>query len=76
MAILRARKMLAEAAKAVAAGESPRGVVRDPGANNFNDIVVITKRLSEGVDSRAYCEELAGSELYALEPFTEAASRA
>jgi phthalate 4,5-dioxygenase oxygenase subunit len=75
VAILRARKMLAEAAKAVAAGKSPPGVVRDPVANNFNDIVVITKRLAEGVDSRAYCEELAGSDLYTLEPFTAAASR-
>ena len=68
VAILRARRLLAEAAQAVAAGETPRGVVRDPGENTFNDIVVVTKRLPAEVDSRAYCEELAGSDLYTLEP--------
>ena len=68
VAILRARKLLAEAAQAVAAGESPRGVVRAPAENAFNDIVVVTKRLSADLDVQAYCRELAGSDLYTLEP--------
>ena len=70
VAILRARKLLAEAAQAVADGESPRGVVREPAENDFSDLVVVTQRLGPETDSRAYCEELTGSGLYALEPLT------
>jgi phenylpropionate dioxygenase-like ring-hydroxylating dioxygenase large terminal subunit len=68
VAILRARKLLAEAAKAVAAGETPRGVVRDPAENNFDDCVVVTKRLPAGIDAHAYYEELAASAMYELNP--------
>jgi hypothetical protein len=68
VAILRARKQLAEAAKAVAAGEAPLGVVRDPKDNDFSDLVVITKRLPASVSPQAYCAELAASDLYTLAP--------
>jgi phthalate 4,5-dioxygenase len=68
VAILRARKQLAEAAKAVAAGEAPLGVVRDPKDNDFSDLVVITKRLPANVSPQAYCAELAVSDLYTLAP--------
>jgi len=67
-AILRARKQLAEAAKAVAAGEAPLGVVRDPKDNDFSDLVVITKRLPASISPQAYCAELAASDLYTLAP--------
>lgn len=72
VAILRARKQLAEAAAAVAAGNDPRGVVRDPAENDFSDVVVVTQRLTAGVTSRAYCDELAASDMYVLEPLINA----
>jgi phthalate 4,5-dioxygenase len=68
IAILRARKMLAEAARAVANGEDPRGVKRAPEANDYDDLVVVTMRLPGDVDQRAYCAELAASHMYALNP--------
>ena len=68
VAILRARKLLAEAARDVADGKQPRGVIRDPAENNFDDCVVVTKRLPADVDARAYYNELAASAIYELNP--------
>ena len=68
VAILRARKLLAEAANDVAAGQTPRGVVRDPAENTFDDCVVVTRRLTGGMDAHACYEELAASAMYELNP--------
>jgi phthalate 4,5-dioxygenase oxygenase subunit len=68
IAILKARKLLAEAAKDVADGKTPRGVIRDPAENDFDDCIVVTKRLTKDQDSRAYYAELAASAIYELNP--------
>jgi len=68
IAILKARKLLAEATKDVAEGKTPRGVIRNPAENNFDDCIVVTKRLAAGVDSRAYYAELAASSISELNP--------
>lgn len=68
VAIARSRRLLAEAIRTMEAGGDPRGVVRDPAQNNFDDIVVITKQLPAGTDVRAYCSELAAGQLYELGP--------
>jgi phthalate 4,5-dioxygenase oxygenase subunit len=68
VAIIRARKLPAEAASAVAAGERPRGVVLDPAENVFDDCVVVTKRLTADQDAHACYEELAASARYELNP--------
>lgn len=68
VAILRSRKLLAEAATAVAAGELPRGVARRPQENDFSDVIVLTKRVPDGFDKESYCAELAASDYYALDP--------
>jgi phenylpropionate dioxygenase-like ring-hydroxylating dioxygenase large terminal subunit len=64
VAIARARRLLAEAIRTMEAGGDPRGVVRDPVENVFDDIVVITKQLPAGTDKRAYCNKLASERMY------------
>lgn len=45
IAIVRARRMLDEAATEVAAGRDPRGVIRNPEDNHFADLVVVTREI-------------------------------
>jgi hypothetical protein len=66
VAIARGRRLLAEAIRTMQAGEDPRGVVRDPAGNRFDDVVVVTQELSVTADIHAYCEELAASRMYEL----------
>jgi len=57
VAIARARRLLAEAIRTMEAGGDPRGVVRDPVENVFDDIVVITKQLPAGTDITALLQQ-------------------
>jgi hypothetical protein len=66
--IARLRKHLLEAVRDMEAGRDPRGVIRDPAENSFDDIVVVTKHVPPGSDNRAVCEQLAASGLYTLNP--------
>jgi phthalate 4,5-dioxygenase len=68
VAIARSRRLLAEAIRTMEAGQDPRGVVRDPAENVFDDIVVVTKQLPGGTDKQAYCNELATGRMYELVP--------
>ena len=56
IAIVRARRMLDEAAQAVAADQDPRGVIRDPEQNSFHDMVVITAEVAQEESETAFCE--------------------
>ena len=56
IAIVRARRMLDEAAQAVAAEQDPRGVIRDPEHNHFHDMVVITAEVDKEESEIAFCE--------------------
>jgi hypothetical protein len=68
IAIVRARRMLDEAANAVAAGQEPRGVVRNNAENDFTDLVVITGEISSTDSKESYCTRYAGDpSLFALE---------
>jgi phthalate 4,5-dioxygenase oxygenase subunit len=66
VAIARARRLLAEAARAAETGADPRGVVRDPADNVFDDIVVVTQELTGNADIHAYCANLVASHMYEL----------
>ncbi|MFA5976555.1 MAG: Rieske 2Fe-2S domain-containing protein [Elusimicrobiota bacterium] len=55
IAIMRARRMLDEAAKIVAEGGDPRGVVRSEAENDFSDLVVITGEIESDDAKEAYC---------------------
>lgn len=66
--ILRSRRLQLEALRALETGEDPRGVIRDPAENDFDDIVVVTLPIPSDADKYAVCSELAASHLYALEP--------
>ncbi len=68
VAIARERRLLAEAIRTMEAGGDPRGVVRDPTGNAFDDIVVVTQRLPVDADIYAYCNELAAAHMYELVP--------
>jgi phthalate 4,5-dioxygenase oxygenase subunit len=69
VAIMWARRALDEAAKAVANGEDPRGVVRRPEENEFRDLVVYTGVLKPGMTKEAYIADLEQREdLYRLVP--------
>jgi phthalate 4,5-dioxygenase oxygenase subunit len=48
VAIVRARRMLDEGAKAVSEGRDPAGVVRTKDANDFRDMVVVTATIAAG----------------------------
>jgi phenylpropionate dioxygenase-like ring-hydroxylating dioxygenase large terminal subunit len=48
IAIVRARRMLDEAAKMVAEGRDPPGVIRNVEENDFRDMVVVTETLGAG----------------------------
>ena len=62
IAIVRARRLLDEAAKAVANGQDPRGVVRDTMEQTFNDLIVITDEVSAGFNRAEYVERLSRDE--------------
>lgn len=68
VAIARARRLLAEAARTAETGSDPRGVVRDPADNAFDDIVVVTQQLPADADIHAYCTDLVASHMYELVP--------
>ncbi|CAE6791786.1 5,5'-dehydrodivanillate O-demethylase oxygenase subunit [Paraburkholderia domus] len=71
IAIVRARRMLDEAAQVVAEGGDPRGVVRDLADNDFRDMVVITGEIGTGESKEAYCAGYSESaELFTLQPTT------
>jgi phthalate 4,5-dioxygenase oxygenase subunit len=61
VAIVRARRMLDEAAKAVAEGSDPPGVVRSAELNKFNDMVVVTEAIRAGDTKEALTERVAGT---------------
>ncbi len=62
IAIVRARRLLHEAAQAVANGQDPRGVVRDTTEQTFNDLIVITDEVSAGFNRAEYVERLSRDE--------------
>lgn len=66
VAIVRERRLLAEAIRTMEAGLDPRGVVRDPAENAFDDIVVITQQLPAGTDTFSFCNDLAQGHMYQL----------
>jgi phthalate 4,5-dioxygenase oxygenase subunit len=69
IAIIKARRQLAEAVRAVEAGRDPAGVVRAEADNDFRDVIVTTETVPQGTDLDAYCTaiERAGT-LYRLAP--------
>ena len=56
VAIVRARRMLDEAASAVAEGQDPAGVVRSAADNDFRDMVVVTGEIAKDESKEAYCQ--------------------
>jgi hypothetical protein len=68
--IVRARRILDDAAQAVAEGRDPRGVVRTSEENDFRDLVAITGTLSADMTKEDYVAALEKSEdLYELAPY-------
>jgi phenylpropionate dioxygenase-like ring-hydroxylating dioxygenase large terminal subunit len=59
IAITKARRLLAEAAVAVAEGRDPLGVVREPVANDWNDMIVVTQTIPNETDLTAFCDAIA-----------------
>jgi phthalate 4,5-dioxygenase oxygenase subunit len=69
IAIVKARRMLDDAVRIVAAGGDPPGVVRRAQDNDFRDLVVITDMLAQGASKEDYIARLATDDgLFALEP--------
>ena len=69
IAIMRARRILDEAAQAVSEGRDPRGVVRTSEENDFRDLVAISGTLSADMTKEDYVAALEKSEdLYELAP--------
>jgi hypothetical protein len=62
IAIVRARRLLHEAAQVVASGQDPRGVVRDTTEQSYNDLIVITDEVRADFDRVEYVERLSRDE--------------
>jgi phenylpropionate dioxygenase-like ring-hydroxylating dioxygenase large terminal subunit len=68
IAIIKARRQLAQAAIDVAEGRDPIGVLRDEAANDYRDMVVITQTIPQETDLAAFCDDVAADgTLYRLE---------
>jgi phthalate 4,5-dioxygenase oxygenase subunit len=68
IAIMRARRMLDQAARAVQEGRDPPGVVRAADENDFSDLVVITGIIDQATTREAFCAKYAADRgLFALE---------
>jgi phenylpropionate dioxygenase-like ring-hydroxylating dioxygenase large terminal subunit len=68
IAIVRARREIAEAIRDVQAGKDPRGVVRKPEDNDFRDLLVLTEPLDESVDNDDFVAMLEKQNIYELNP--------
>jgi phthalate 4,5-dioxygenase oxygenase subunit len=68
IAIIKSRRMLAQAARDVQDGKDPVGVLRDRADNDFRDMIVYTATVKPDTDLEALCDELAkDGTLYNLE---------
>jgi hypothetical protein len=69
VAIIKARRRLAEGARAVEEGRDPVGIVKTEADNDFRDLIVTTEVLPQSTDLDAYCEAIQrDGTLYRLEP--------
>ena len=58
-AIVAERKLILNAIKDVQAGRDPRAVIRDPKANRFADLVVLSEVVSADIDGKEYMRQVA-----------------
>jgi phthalate 4,5-dioxygenase len=65
LALVRSRRMLAQGMADVAAGKDPVGVIRDPAANDFRDLLVVSETIDENTDVDQLCVALAAQDIYA-----------
>jgi phenylpropionate dioxygenase-like ring-hydroxylating dioxygenase large terminal subunit len=69
VAIIKARRQLAEAARAVEEGRDPVGLVKTQADNDFRDMIVITDVIPHGTDIDAYCASIErDGTLYSVPP--------
>jgi phthalate 4,5-dioxygenase oxygenase subunit len=69
VAIIKARRQLAEAARAVEEGRDPVGIVKAEADNDFRDMIVVTEVVPQGTDLDAYCAAIErDGTLYRIEP--------
>jgi hypothetical protein len=58
-AIIAERKLILSAIKDIQEGREPRNIIRDPKANRFADLVVLSEVVSADVDGKAYMRQVA-----------------
>jgi hypothetical protein len=69
IAIIKARRRLAEAVQAVEEGRDPAGIVRADADNDFRDMIVVTEIVPHGTDLEVYCAAIErDGTLYRIEP--------
>jgi phthalate 4,5-dioxygenase oxygenase subunit len=68
VAIARSRRLLLEALGQIAAGQDPRGVVRDPAENDFRDLLVLSEEIGTDEDADAFCTKLEAQNIYEIKP--------
>jgi hypothetical protein len=69
VAIIKARRQLAEAARAVEEGQDPVGIVKGKADNDFRDMIVITEVVPQGTDLDVYCAAIErDGTLYSIAP--------
>lgn len=64
VAIVRARRQLAQAMRDVAEGRDPCGVLRDAQANRFDDLLVLTETLEPGASLDEFLAEMESARIY------------
>jgi hypothetical protein len=66
--IVRARGQLLKAIRDVEAGKDPVGVIRDPGENVYDDLLVLTEVIDDGADIEQVCAAFEKMKIYELDP--------
>ncbi|MSQ52921.1 MAG: phthalate 4,5-dioxygenase [Betaproteobacteria bacterium] len=67
LAIVRSRRLLAEAMEAVRAGRDPLGVDRDKSKNDYRDLLVLTETIEADADVDAYIRSMQERDIYQLD---------
>jgi hypothetical protein len=68
IAIVRTRRLLMQALQDVVQGRDPRGVVRDPATNRFDDLLVLTETLEPETGIDAFLADMEAARIYEIPP--------
>lgn len=69
IAIVRSRRLLAEAVRNLGSGKDPLGVIRSESDNHFEDLLVLTETVDLNIDLKGYMRQMEAADIYQLSEF-------